>query len=522
MKFSVRPVRAAQWLLPSAACLLLAAPYALSDDTLVWARYGDIDTLDPHGATSTLSMQVWHQIYDTLLARDSDGQPVPNMAESWAVSDDGLMVSFNLHDDILCHDGSAFDAEDVVYTWERAFSDSRPSNTQSAWGPVTHIDTPDSTTAVFHFSEPFAAFVPFMADPFASMLCRGNEDEAGFGTSAAIGTGPWVFESWRSGDRILLSSNPDYINRGRLADNPGSPYMAELEIRVLREGQSRLAALRSGEVHIAEPPIEAVSNIQSDAELDLYIADNTGQNVFIEFAISRAPFDDVRARRAVAYAIDPDVALQLAFGDLVNREWCTVAQGVAGNDQDFCRSIGYEHDPEQARALLAELGHDMNNPLEVKFMTWTGGNRQRVLQVFQNQLRQVGINASLEVMDIGSLNAQVQTENLTTSGRGSMDMMGWSWYDPDILHQLWHSPGAYQGYNSAELDEMLHQTRVLSDEAERLAMVQNVQQYLIENAVHIPLYTPGWEWLYAARSNIDGFIVGPFNQPDLIGVRLND
>ena len=172
------------------------------------------------------------------------------------------------------------------------------------------------------------------------------------------------------------------------------------------------------------------------------------------------------------------------------------------------------------KELLAELGYSVSKRLEVNMMTWTGGNREKLLQVFQSQLKQVGIDAKIEVMDIGSLNARVKQENNITEGPGSFDLMGWSWYDPDILYQLWHSPGAYEGYNTPELDALLDKTRSTTDPKKRLAVVQQVQKYLIEQAVHVPLYTPGWMWLYGINKNTTGLKFEPFNQPIFLDVTI--
>lgn len=489
---------------------------------LVWARYGDADSLDPQRTTTTLSWQVFDQIYDTLLAFDDNGEVVPNLAEEWTVSEDGLEATFVLNEGITCHDGTPFDADDVKYTAERAISEDDPSVTKGAWGPISSVEAVDAQTVKFNFSEPFGAFVSFMADPFSSQICDSAEELGDdFGVSAAVGTGPWKLVSWTKGDEIVLEKNTDYQNFGRPIENDGAPYLDQLVVKQIPEPQTRLAGLQTGEIQvIAEPPLEELEAIEADESLNNYIAEKTGQNVFFEFTISRPPFDDIRARQAVAYATDPDAAIDIVFGDVVKREKCTVARGVLGNDQDFCEEHGYSYDPERAKELLAELGYGPDNPLEVTLMTWVGGNREKMVQVFQNQLKQVGIEADIETMDIGTLNARVKQENETDSGQGTFDMMGWAWYDPDILHQLWHSPGAYSGYQSPELDALLSKTRTTVDSDARLAAVQEAQQYLLENAVHVPLYTPGWLWIYTTRSEVEGFKIGPFDRPLFNDVKL--
>lgn len=490
--------------------------------TLTWARYGDVDSLDPHRTTTTLSWQVFDQIYDTLLAFDDDGNVQANLAKEWEISDDGLQVTFVLNEGITCHDGTEFDAQDVKYTADRALNADNPSVTKASWGKIREVQVVDPQTVTFNFEEPFGAFIPFMADPFASMICD-SAAELGdaFGVSKAVGTGPFKLVSWTKGDQVVLEKNPDYKNYGRPIENQGAPYLDQLVVRQIPEPQTRLAGLETGELQlISEPPLEQIESIEANPNLENYVARKTGQNVFFEFTVSRPPFDDIRARKAVAYAVDPQAAIDIAFGDLVRREECTVARGVVGNDQELCDRLGYEHDPEQAKALLAELGYGPDNPLNVKLLTWVGGNREKVVQVFQSQLAEVGIDVDIETMDIGTLNARVKQENEKDSGTSTFDMMGWAWYDPDILYSLWHSPGAYNGYHTPELDAMLEKTRTIVDPEERLAAVQEVQQYLLENAVMVPLYTPGWLWVYTSRDAVDGFKVGPFNRPLFNDVKL--
>ena len=158
---------------PALIAATLVTGHGAAAQELVWARYGDADSLDPHRATSTLSMQVWDQIYDTLLAFDMDGKPGPNLAKSWEVSDDGLEYTFALNDGITCHDGSAFDANDVKFTIDRAFGDN-PSLTKTSWGPITSVEVVDPLTFKVSMSSKFGAFIPFLADSFSSMVCDSN------------------------------------------------------------------------------------------------------------------------------------------------------------------------------------------------------------------------------------------------------------------------------------------------------------------------------------------------------------
>ena len=375
--------------LAGATALAAGLASSVAADDIVWARYGDIDSLDPHRATSTLSLQVWSLMYDTLLATDADGLPVPHFAKSWESNADGTEYTFSLQDGVMCHDGTPLDANDVKYTIDTAFSEDTPSLTKGSWGPLTAAEVVDPLTIKLTLETPFVALIPFLADSFSSIICDSNGE--GFGTTSAIGSGPWKLVSWTKGDRIVLEKNPDYQNFGKLAENPGAPHEDGLIITVVPEPQARLAALTTGEVHIAEPPFDDVPMIKDEGELSIIVAENTGQNVFWEFAVHRPPFNDVRARLAVAHATDAATAISLIYGDLSVPENCPVSRGVFGNDQDFCAQYRPAYDPEKSKELLAELGYSMDNPLETALLVWTGGNRQKLGEVFQAQLAEVGI-----------------------------------------------------------------------------------------------------------------------------------
>ncbi len=508
------------------ACTSVAQPPLESEqgdrpNRLIWARPGDIDVLHPHRTTSVFSWQVLDQIYDTLLAFDEQGNVVPNLARGWEVSEDGLTITFLLEDGIRCHDGTIFNADDVRYTIEQALNGDRPSYTRPNWGSITHVEVIDPLHVQVQFAEPFAPFLPFMADPFASMMCDSTtEPESDDDLQVAVGTGPWKVQRWTPNQDLVLTPNADYVNRGRPVQNPGTPYLDELIIQSVPESFSRLSNLRWNDADvITDPPIDAISLIQQNQDIALHIAENTGQSVFFEFTALRPPFNDRRARQAIAHALNPDEAIADALGGLVKRESCPVAAGVMGNDPEWCDRFIHDYDPEKSRALLADLGYGADNPLEINLITWSGDQREEMLTVFQRQLATVGIQATLDFMDISTLNARVQLENEKQTGTSTVDLMGWAWYDADILHALWHSPGAYGGYQSPELDALLQKTRTTIDPALRFESIRAVQAYLLENAVVIPVYSPGWLWMYASNAELEGFKVGAFNRPLFNDVR---
>jgi peptide/nickel transport system substrate-binding protein len=512
--------------LPLAAAValagLLGGGAAHAAGTAVLALGGAPDSLDPNKTTTWESWVAFNQIYDTLLYLDRDGKVVPNVAKSWEVSPDGLTYTFHLHDGVNCSDGSPLTSADVKYSTNHYFDPKNPAPLKAGFGPVESVETPDPLMVTFKLKTPFAAFPPFMGVGFAFILCKGNEkfgSDFGSGTSA-IGSGPFMVKEWVKGDHMTLVPNPHYVNFGRSAENKGPPKLDQLILRRMPEARSRLAALKTNEVQIAAPSMQDVEAVKSSPDMKLMGAQKTGQTIFFEFAVSRPPFNDERARKAVAYAIDPVAAIDLVFGDLAKREKCAIGPGVYGNDEDWCGTVSLGHDPEKAKALLKELGYAPEKPMEVIMMTWPDNNREKIAQAFQSQLAEVGIKADLQTMDIATLNARVKQENETKTGKGTFDMMGWGWFDPDILYNLWHSPGHYSGYQSKELDSLLEASRTTLDPAARLEIVRKVQAYLITKAIQVPLYSPGWNWLYAVRNEVSGFSIGAFDRPEFIDVMV--
>jgi len=491
--------------------------------TLVWARYRDSDTLDPHKSTSPLSRPIIDQIYDTLLTFDDQGKIQSNLAKEWSVSENGEEYTFKLNENIKCHDGTTFNANAVKFTIDRAINPETENSTKDSWGPIETVEVVDDLTVKVKMTEAFSPFSRFLADPYSSMICPSAIETYNdkFGIDGVIGTGPFQFVEWIQGEKLVLEANPNYKNYGRPLENSSTPYIQKLVIKTTPEVEARLAALKSGEVHLIEPPITEVSNLKQDSNLKLYTAENTGQIVFLEFVTSRPPFDDKKARQAIAYGIDPKKATEETLGGLAKPSECAIADVMFPNDEKFCSEFSIKPDQEKAKTLLSELGYSEEQPLEVTLLTWKGGNREKILENFKTQLEEVGIKANLETMDIGSLNARIKQENSQAEGNGVIDMMGWSWYDPDFLYTLWHSPGWMDGYHSDELDNLLVEMRTTTNSKERQEKVVEVQKYLLDNAVMVPLYSPGWMWNYVSSSDVEGFKIGVFNRPQFNDVKLS-
>lgn len=497
-----------------------AAQDAKPGGTLVYARDGDADSLDPHKTTTTLSWQVQAQLYDSLVAFDADGGIKPNLAKSWDVSPDGTQYTFHLQEGMTFHDGTPLDANAVKFTFDRFISPDTQNPSKASIGPLKSTDAVDNLTVRMTFDKPFAPLLSFLTDPFSGIVSPAGAQKFGkdFGNNP-VGSGPFQFKEWVKGDHITLERFNAYKAFHPMYKHQGPAYLDSVNYRTIPEQQARSAALDTGEVNIAEPPLEEVDQIKSSQKYQLFVAQNTGQLIFLEFAVHKAPFNDERIRQAVGYGVDQDAIINIALNGLVQATACTVGPGILGGNSGVCKTDGFTHDPDKAKALLKEAGYG-DKKVAVTLATWPGGNREQVAQLVQNQLNGVGFDVKLETMDIGTLNARVKQENDTPSGGGFFDMMGWAWFDPDILYALFHSPGWVDGFSDPALDKQLEQQRATPDQTQRVALLDQIQKYLLDHAAMVPLYSPGWNWILAAQNNVHGFQFAPFNRALLFDVNI--
>ncbi len=495
----------------------VAAPNRLAPDlqepkaggTLVYARDGDADSLDPHKTTTTLSYQVMSQIYDTLVGFDADANIKPNVAKSWEISPDGTQYTFHLQEGVTFHDGTPLNAAAVKFTFDRFVAPETKNPLQSSVGPLKGTEAVDDLTVRMTYTTPFAPLLSFLTGVSIVSPTAVQKYGDDFGNNP-VGSGPFKFKEWVKGDRIALERFDGFKGFHPMFKHQGPAYLDGVTYRTMPEQQARIAALDTGEVNIAEPPLEEIDRLQGDDKYSLYIAENTGELIFFEFAVHRAPFNDERVRKAVGFGVDRDAIIDIGLNGLSQPATCTVGPGIAGGNSEVCTTHGFSHDPEKAKALLKEAGYG-DKKLPVTLATWTGSNREQVAQLVQNQLNEVGFDVKLETMDIGTLNARVKQENDTKEGGGFFDMMGWAWQDPDILYALFHSPGWVDGYSDPALDKMLEEQRRTTDPTKRLALIDQIQQFILDHAAMVPLYSPGWNWILASQSNIKGFQFAPFN-----------
>ncbi|WP_165491129.1 ABC transporter substrate-binding protein [Lichenihabitans psoromatis] len=515
MKRSIRHAVLASTLLAGSGLSL--RPAAADPGDIIFARSQDADSLDVARVSTTISFQVMQQIYDNLLNLDDKGKVSGGLAASYTASADNMTFTFTMRPNIKCHDGTTFDAKAAKWNIDRAIDPKTGSSNASSYGSITSTEVNGDVLTV-KLSKPYSPLTTFLGSAQALMMCPATIQGSDV---KPVGTGPWKFVEWVRNDRLVLARNPAYVNVNPLVDNPGAPYAQRLIFRVIPEGPSRMAALKTGEVTFAEPSLQDAADLAKDKNYTVYTgAGRTGQLAYVGFTAKIPPLNDVRVRRAIGYALDRDSMVDIGFNGLVQASPCPVAPGLLGYDPKKCAEWATAYDPDKAKQLLKEVGYGPDHPLDITLSVSPLQGWDESDVVMQQQLAAVGINVKIEQRQFATWVDYMSGKNKETTGTPAIWTMGMSGPDPDYLVFLFQPPGyAGQGIDDPVLQKMLVDQRALSG-AEREAKILDIQKFLLVNAYEVPLFTPGWFWLATSKSTVTGFKQGYNVMPLFNDVKL--
>ncbi len=465
---------------------------------LAWAQTGTLELavaqspagLDPHKVTAFASFAVIGQIYDGLLEINADLQLEPALAESYEISDDGLVYTFTLREDVVFHNGRAFGADDVVYSLERILDPETGSPQASRFDQVASAEAVDERTVVFTLSEPFAPFLANM--PNLYVVPREVVDEHGDLQQVAVGTGPFVLVEVVPDTYLRLEANVNYYRTGE-------PAVAALRYNIVPEGSTRAAGLRTGTYHLL-PDVDPTTAVTLRTAAGVTVLEVPGlAYTLLGLNVTRAPFDDPRVRYAINLAIDREELVDAVFlGNAVPAGPLSDALADwALPTEDFpC----YAFDPDAARELLAEAGY----PDGFAFTILTFGTRRDVAdtaQVVQAQLERAGLQVEVNVAEFGTFVQDWQNSNFdafVSLNGGSIDPDGY-------LHRTFITGGSTNvfRYSDGDVDALLERGRTTSDVHERQAIYADLQHAL---ACEGPIAHINHGTLFSAhRSEVEGF-----------------
>lgn len=433
---------------------------------------GEPDQLDPHRTSAYFSFQVLENVFDTLVEPDENLEMQPALAESWDVSEDQLTWTFNLREGVTFHDGSDFTSEDVVYSYTRII-DEELSN---AWkfAAVENIEAVDEYTVDITVAQPTPNLLSNIGG-FKGMSIVSQENvESGDILTSPIGTGPFSVASYSSGQSIVLDANPDYWG--------GAPSVAGVEFRFISEPSTALAALRSGEIDwTSTVPPQNVAELEGDSALNISVVPSNDY-WYLALNQNEEPWDDVRVRQAIAFAIDREAILQaVSYGTAVENQLAIPEQSVWFTEYD-----NYSYDVEQAQALLDDAGFEGGT---LDFLA-TSDYPETITaaQIIASNLEPLGISVEIRQPDFSTWLDEQNTGNF------DLLMMGWLGnIDPDdFYYSQHHSEGGSnaQGYSNPEVDELLDDARIELDQETRADLYSQAATIIADEASYIYLYNP--------------------------------
>ncbi|ACZ21588.1 ABC-type dipeptide transport system, periplasmic component [Sanguibacter keddieii DSM 10542] len=433
---------------------------------------GEPDQLDPHRTSSYFSFQVLENVFDTLVEPDENLEMQPALAESWTVSDDQLTWTFELRDGVTFHDGSDFTADDVVYSYDRIVDE----ELANAWkfAAVTEVTAVDDDTVEITVAQPTPNLLSNLGG-FKGMAIVSEENvTSGDIQTKPIGTGPFKVDSVVSGDRISLSANADYWG--------GAPALGGVEFSFISEASTALAALRSGEIDWTDVvPDQQVAELESADDLTLETSPSSDY-WYLALNENKAPWDDVRVRQAIAYAIDREAIVQAtSYGTAQENQLAIPEDSVWFTEYDT-----YSTDLDEAQRLLDEAGFT-GGTLEF-LATSDYPETVTAAQIIASNLEPLGIDVQISQPDFSTW---LDEQN---SGNFDLLMMGWLGnIDPDdFYYAQHHSTGGSnaQGYSNPTVDELLDAGRTETDETARKDLYAQAATIIADEASYIYLYNP--------------------------------
>ena len=501
--------------LPGAAAAASMTP--AYGDTFIDSLLGNVSSLIPTITSDSASHEVGNQIYSGLVTFDKDLNPVGDLAESWEFSKDCRDLTFRLRPGVKWHDGHPFTADDVVFTWQTIIDAKVPSPYKSEYSLVEGVQAEGQNVVRVRYSQPFAKALSNWATAMLpkhlleKYVREGRIREAPQNWSAPVGTGPYRFKELRSGEKIVLVSNPDYWE--------GRPYISRIVYRIIPSQATTFLELKARGVDAT-----ALTALQYKRQTEYRAFESAYRKfrhpgngyTYVGFSLKDPRFADVRVRHAIAYAIDKREVI-----DGVRLGLAREATGPykPGTWVYTDKVKTYPFDMAKARQLLAEAGWKERNsngvlmkdgrPFAFELLTNQGNDeRKKVAEIVQAQLRELGIAVEIRTLEWAALlKEHIKKRNFEAI------VLGWGiGIDPD-QYVVWHSSqmGPDQlnhiSYANPEVDRLLEAGRTTCVREERIKYYHRLQEVLAEDLPLIFLYFS--DALPVVSSRVYGIDPGP-------------
>jgi len=447
-------------LLAAAAFAALGASAHAARTDLVLGIVLEPPHLDPTaGAAAAIDEVLYANVFEGLTRIGPSGEVLPALAETWTISEDGKSYTFRLRTGAKFHDGSAFDAEDVKFSLDRARAENSTNAQKQLFAQIDTVDVVDPATVRVNLKRPQGSFLYNMGWGDAVIVAP---ESAETNKERPVGTGPFRFQNWARGSAISLVKNADYW---------GEPAALEkAEFRVIPDAAAAVPALLSGDIQ-AFPmfPPDAVSQVQDDPRFKVVIGSTEGETL-LSINNAKAPFDNLKVRQAIAHALDRSEIIAGASNGLGT----PIGSHFSPANAAYVDLTGtYPHDVEKAKALLAEAGFPNGFKATLKLpppsYARLGG------EIIASELRQVGIDLQIIPVEWADWLQQVFKDK-------DFDLTIISHTEPNDI-DIYSRPDYYFGYKNPAFNAIIAKLDETSDEAQRNDLYRQAQEILARDAV---------------------------------------
>jgi peptide/nickel transport system substrate-binding protein len=486
---------------PSSATLIpspaLVAPKR--GGVLRWIRARDITSFDPHMVGSEGDLVSLYPMFSQLLQPDPlDGSKlIPDLAEAWDASKDGLTHTFHLVKGVQFHDGTQLTSEDVKFSLER-LAQSKDSVRAEFYGVIADVEAPDKSTVRVRLKYPSGAFLGLMGLGYSAIVPRHVVEAKGNLKNEPVGSGPFMYGDRRSGVSLDLRRNPNYFVRDR-------PYLDGIKFLVMQDEATRNAAIQTGEAHVTGIAGAGQISPSAAASLEATMKDRITVWRFRRMAVqsffmntTRKPWQDLRVRKAVHLALDRQAMAKVVFeGALIPSAFIGAPEWAIPQDE-LLQMPGYRQPKDADRAEAKRLLSDAGFPdgFATTILTQNEAGDLRLATFVQDQLASIGIKAKLDLQESA---AYKQKRDL----QGDYDTMqggfGSELAEPAYVFNYRDHTGGRQNYSRttfSELDKVIDEFTGEADPVKRKAGSLQIQRKLLELVPHAPSGTE--PRLYAA------------------------
>lgn len=498
---------------------------------LTYALATSPDSLDPHRSGLAVAVRAFRTIFDSLVVQAPDNSIKPWLATEWTISDDGKSYTFKLRKDVKFHDGTPFNAEAVKYSFDRIIDPkTKAKNAVALLKPYESSEVIDEYTIKINLATPSTAFLSNLSQAMLGIVSPTAAEKYGDQfVKNPVGTGPYKFVSWTENADIVVEKNNDYHWGPSIVENKEAPYLDKITFKIIPEEATRIGSVQSGQVLAAEtvPPQNIVS-LKNDPKTQLLQVNTIGLPYTLFFNQRKAPWNDVRARKAVQLAVDVDAIVKTLYLNTYSRAWSPLTPGILGYDESLENSS--KLDIEKANKLLDELGYIKGadgirakdgKTLTLNYVDGTPNREKRndIAVIIQQQLKKIGIKVEINITkDIASV--VQQNANYDLYGNSQVNS------DPNALRAFYHSTTPEEeatvkrlgGGSDPELDQWLEEGTVELDQEKRIAIYKKVQQKIIDEAWIIPIYV--FPYTVAASKTVNGITFDSLGYPLFNDVNL--